>query len=231
MRIVPRRWGAVVLLACAAAAAAARGAHGQAAADTGRFEAEIRAFEQRDREAPPPRDPVLFVGSSSIGMWCALDRDFPGLAVLNRGFGGSEMRDVLHYAERVVLPYRPRTIVLYEGDNDLASGRTPDEVHDAFRRFAALVRDRLPGTRLVYLAIKPSPARAPLLARVRATNARLREDARRDPSITYVDVFTPMLRRDGRPRPELFGGDGLHMNSAGYAVWRAALAPALGAAR
>ena len=225
LRASLRGRAAAALLACGAVAPSARGQ--AAAADTGRFEAEIRQFEQQDRESPPPRDAVLFVGSSSVRMWCTLDRDFPGIAVVNRGFGGSEMSDVLHYAERVVVPYRPSVVVVYAGDNDLASGKTPAQVHDGFRRFAALVRERLPGTRVVYLAVKPSPARAGLLARVRATNALLREDARRDSLVAYVDVFTPMLRRDGRPRQDLYGADGLHMNSAGYALWRARLAPAL----
>ena len=197
--------------------------------DTGRFESEIRAFEAHDREMPPPQNAVLFVGSSTIRMWCTLDRDFPALRVVNRGFGGSEMSDLLFYAPRVVLPYRPRTIVLYEGDNDLAAGKTPADVRDAFRRFTALVRERLPDTRLVYVSIKPSLAREKLLPQIRAANAMLRDDARRDGRIVYVDLFAPMLRADGKPRPELFGGDGLHMNSAGYALWRATLLPVLGA--
>jgi lysophospholipase L1-like esterase len=141
------------------------------------------------------------------------------------------MSDLLFYAARVVLPYRPSTIVLYEGDNDLAAGKTPAEVHAAFQRFTALVRERLPDTRLVIVSVKPSVAREKLLDATRTTNALLRDDARRDPHLTYVDVFTPMLGRDGRPRAELFGGDGLHMNSAGYALWRAALLPVLAAKR
>ena len=201
------------------------------APDTARFEGEIAAFERRDREAPPAPGGVLFVGSSSIRMWCMLGQDFPALRPLNRGFGGSRMDDLLHYAARVVLPYRPRVVVVYEGDNDLQDGRTPAQVHADYRRFAALVRERLPRTRLVYVAVKPSPSRARLLASQRALNALLRRDADADPLIDYADVFTPMLRRDGRPRPELFGADGLHMNSDGYAVWRAALAPVLAGIR
>ena len=195
--------------------------------DTGRFESEIRAFESRDRDAPPPPGAVLFVGSSTIRMWCTLDRDFPELKVVNRGFGGSEMSDLLYYTERVVLPYRPRTIVLYEGDNDLAAGKTPAEVRELFRRFTALVRGRLPDARLVYVSIKPSVAREKLLDATRAANAMLREDAARDAHLAYVDLFTPMLGRDGRPRAALFGGDGLHMNSEGYALWRRTLKPLL----
>ena len=197
--------------------------------DTGRFESEIRAYETRDREAPPPRNGVLFVGSSTIRMWCTLDRDFPELKVVNRGFGGSEMTDLLFYAERVVLPYRPRTIVLYEGDNDLATGKSPAQVRELFRRFTALVRERLPDARLVYVSIKPSVAREQLLAQTRAANAMLREDVARDAHLAYVDLFTPMLGPDGRPRAELFGGDGLHMNSEGYALWRRTLKPVLDA--
>jgi lysophospholipase L1-like esterase len=221
------RWGAAAV-ALLAILVVARPASGQAAtADSGRFEAEIRQFEQADRQAPPSPGGVVFVGSSSIRMWCTLDRDFPALRVLNRGFGGSELSDVLHYAERVVVPYRPRVVVLYAGDNDLASGKTPAQVGETARQFAALVHERLPRTRLIYVAVKPSPARVQLLPQVRATNALLRAAARRDSLATYVDVYTPMLGRDGRPRAELFGGDGLHMNSAGYALWRSLLAPAL----
>jgi lysophospholipase L1-like esterase len=200
-------------------------------ADTGRFGDEIAQFEQHDRTAPPPHGAVLFVGSSSIRMWCTLDRDFPELKVINRGFGGSEMSDVVHYASRVVIPYAPRTIVVYAGDNDLASGHTPAQVHEAFQRFAAIVHQQLPATRLVYIAIKPSTSRVKLLAQTRTTNALLRADARRDSLVTYADVYTPMLGRSGAPRAELFGADGLHMNSSGYAIWRTVLAPMLATTR
>jgi lysophospholipase L1-like esterase len=203
----------------------------QPAADSGRFEAEIRQFEEHDRTAPPPAGAVLFVGSSTIRMWCTLDRDFPKRRVVNRGFGGSEMSDLLRYVGRIVVPYRPATVVLYEGDNDLAAGKTPEEVHALFARFAALVHERLPDARLVYVSVKPSVAREKLLPQTRALNAMLRGDARRDPHAAYVDVFTPMLGRDGRPRPELFGSDGLHMNSAGYAIWTAAVERTLAGGR
>ena len=198
-----------------------------APADTGRFEGEIRAFEAADRISRPAAGSVLFYGSSSIRMWCTLDRDFPGLAVVNRGFGGSEMSDAVRYASRVVLPLRPATIVLYEGDNDLEAGRTPEQVRDGFRRFAAAVRGRLPATRLVVLSIKPSTARLALLPRMREANALLRAEVARDSLATFVDVFTPMLGADGRPRSDLFGPDSLHMNSTGYALWRSVLGPVL----
>ncbi len=224
----PVRWrrAAVRLVAACVVAVGAVPLRAQVT-NTARFADEIQAFEAHDRQTPPPSHAVLFVGSSSIRMWCTLDRDFPELRVINRGFGGSDMRDVLHYARQIVLPYRPRTIVLYAGDNDLAEGQTPAAIHAAFQEFAALVYAQLPDARLVYLAVKPSVARVQLLPQMRATNALIREDARHDARLTYVDVFTPMLRSDGRPRPELFGPDGLHMNSTGYALWRAVLDPVL----
>lgn len=197
--------------------------------DSTRFEGEIQAFEAADRAHPPAPGGVVFVGSSSVRLWCALDRDFPAARVVNRGFGGSTSAEVVRYAPRIVLPYRPRTVVVYAGDNDLAEGRTPADVQSAFRRLAAIVHAGVPEARLVILAVKPSPARVQLLAAVRATNALLAADVRRDPRATFVDVYTPMLGADGRPRGELFGGDGLHMNSAGYALWRERLAPVLAA--
>jgi lysophospholipase L1-like esterase len=164
-------------------------------------------------------------------MWCTLERDFPARHVVNRGFGGSEMRDLLQYAPRVVLPYRPATLVVYEGDNDLAAGASPDSVRGLYRRFTALVRERLPDARLVYVGVKPSVAREQLMPQARAFNAMLKADVARDPHLAYVDVWAPMLGRDGRPRAALFGPDGLHMSSAGYAIWTAAVERTLAATR
>lgn len=192
------------------------------------WEGEIRSFERADSLRPPPRGAVLFVGSSSIRLWESAERDFPGVSIVRRGFGGSEMADVLHYADRIVLPYAPRTIVLYAGDNDLAAGRTPEQVFADYRDFVELVRTRLPGTRVVYVAVKPSLARRQLIHAMRRTNALVRGYAARDPRhLAYVDVFTPMLDARGRPRAELFREDGLHMNARGYALWTRRLAPYL----
>lgn len=195
--------------------------------DSARFEPEIQAFEHEDSLTPPPQHPVLFVGSSSIRMWCTLERDFPSLEVLNRGFGGSESSDAIHYADRVIVRYHPRAIVLYEGDNDLAAGKTPARVAADLDSLVGLIHQRVPEAPVYFLAIKPSPSRARLLPAMRATNALVRRAAARDTLLTYVDVFTPMLDRAGRPRVALFGADSLHMNSAGYALWRSTLLPYL----
>jgi lysophospholipase L1-like esterase len=193
------------------------------ALDPTRFEPEIRAFEASDRASPPPPGGVVFVGSSSIKNWTSVAADFPDLSVLNRGFGGSTMADVVHYADRVVLPYRPRLIVLYAGDNDLAEGRTPDQVVADYRTFVGKVRSRLPATRVVYVSIKPSPSRRAYMDRAREANGRIRSEMAGDTLQTYVDVFTPMLNAGGQPKPELFLADSLHMNRAGYRLWRGLL--------
>ncbi len=186
---------------------------------------EIVRFEAADRLTPPRPGGVLFVGSSSIRLWPALEADFPGVNVLQRGFGGSELSDVVHYAPRIVLPYRPRLIVLYAGDNDLAAGKSPVAVFRHYRAFVALVLRELPETRIAFIAIKPSGARWALVEQVRAANALVRRYTASDPRLLYVDVFTPMLGPDGMPREELFVADRLHMNARGYALWRDLLVP------
>ena len=186
-----------------------------------RWQAAVDAFAAADRAHPPAPHPVLFIGSSSIRLWSALAGDFPGRAVINRGFGGSRIPDATHYADRLVAPYRPRAIVLYAGDNDLAEGCTPEQVRDAFAAFVRRVRALDSRVPIAFIAIKPSVARAELLPRIRRANALVREYARTRQGLGYLDVFTPMLGPDGRPQARWFGPDGLHMNRDGYALWSA----------
>ena len=187
----------------------------------------MQRFAAEDAAQPPPSGAVLFVGSSSIRLWDTLAQDFPGVATINRGFGGSEIRDSTWYADRIVVPYAPRTIVFYAGENDLNSGRSPQQVRDDFRAFVRRVRSELPRTRIVLVSIKPSPLRAAQLPAQRQANALLREEVAKTKNAAFVDVTTPMLGADGRPRAELFGEDRLHMNAAGYAIWRERIAPHL----
>ena len=193
--------------------------------DPRRFEADILAFEAADRASPPPLGGVVFVGSSSIKNWTGVAADFPGIPVLNRGFGGSILADVVYYESRIVLPYRPRLVVLYAGDNDMVEGRTPERVLGDYRTFVARLRSTWPSARVVYVSIKPSPSRRIYIDRVRETNQRIRAEIARDSLQAYADVFTPMLDATGQPRPELFLADSLHLTRAGYLLWRALLAP------
>ncbi|MEX2400983.1 MAG: SGNH/GDSL hydrolase family protein [Rhodothermales bacterium] len=190
-----------------------------------RWEADIRAFEAADAATPPEPGGVLFVGSSSIRMWTTLSEDFEGMNVLNRGFGGSQMTDVIHYAHRIVVPYAPRLIVLYEGDNDVAAGKSPEEVFRDYLRFVALARNQLPDSRIAFIAVKPSLARWNLAPEMQRVNRLVESHAANHAYLDYIDVWEPMLGENGEPMPDLFLDDGLHMNERGYAIWTEAVAP------
>ena len=194
---------------------------------TDRWEPEVQTWEEEDRRNPPRPGGVLFIGSSSIRLWKTLAGDFPGVPVINRGFGGSEIADSTDLAHRIVVPYRPRLIVLYAGDNDLANHRTPRQVRDDFAAFVARVRKDLPNVRIAFISIKPSLARAHLLEKMREANALVRDYAAGQKGVVFIDVFTPMMAAEGKVRPELFVEDGLHLNRAGYDLWRSVIAPAL----
>ena len=189
------------------------------------FEPEILAFEAADRASPPPMGGVVFTGSSSFRLWTNVAADFPGVPLLNRGFGGSILPEVVQLAPRLVLKYRPHLVLLYAGDNDINAGRTPTDVLNDYRTFASTVHSALPTARIAFVSIKPSPSRWALVDRMREANRLVQQEISRDTLATYVDVFTPMIGADGRPRAELFGPDSLHMTRAGYLIWRAKLAP------
>ena len=191
------------------------------------FEPAIRAFEAQDRTNPPPRDAVLFVGSSSIRLWTNAPAAFPEHTILNRGFGGSHTSDLNVFFDRIVTPYRSSLIVLYEGDNDIAAGKSPEQVLADFNQFAQMMREKLPESRVAFIAIKPSPSRLKYLEQSREANRLIREAIAQQPGWVYVDVFTPMLNADGEPRGEMFRSDRLHLNDEGYQLWADILRPVL----
>lgn len=191
------------------------------------FAADIAGFVEADRAAMPAPGGVVFVGSSSIRLWPALAQDFPFVHIVQRGFGGSQLADATRYADRIVIPYRPRLVVLYAGDNDINAGRTAQQVYDDYLAFVARVRRDLPGQRIAFISIKPSPARASQIDTARAANALIRDHAAKGKGLVFIDVFTPMLGPDGAPDPGLFGPDRLHLNAAGYALWRRLVEPVL----
>jgi lysophospholipase L1-like esterase len=206
--------------------AVAFAAFGQARQFSGnKWETDIKKFEESDRKNPPPKGLVVFIGSSSIRLWHRLTEDFPGIKTINRGFGGSEIADSTFYVDRIVTPYRPKMVVLYAGDNDLADGKTAQQVFEDYKAFVERVHRTLPTTKIAFISIKPSPARASLLQSVKDANGLIYAYALHDKRLIYIDVFTPMLGKDGSPRPELFGPDRLHMNSEGYALWKLVVAP------
>ncbi|MEX2114735.1 MAG: SGNH/GDSL hydrolase family protein [Pirellulales bacterium] len=191
------------------------------------LEEEIQAFEAADVKSPPPPHPILFVGSSSIVMW-DLPKSFPGLSVLNRGFGGSRIGDSVYFFDRIVLKYQPRTIVFYAGDNDLAEGyMTPEAVLADFQEFVSKVRAVLPKTPIVFIAIKPSIDRWQLIDSIRKTNGLIKKFIESVPLVTYIALEPVMLGTNGKPRKELFLDDGLHLSTQGYKVWTTLVAPHL----
>lgn len=190
------------------------------------WEADMQRFEAADAQSTPPRGGVLFIGSSSIRFWDTLAQDFPGVPVINRGFGGSELRDSTWYADRIIVPYAPRQILIYAGDNDLNAGRTPQQLRADFIAFVERVRRDLPKAKIAYISNKPSPSRAQLLPVQRAANTLIAAEAKRL-GVDYIDIFTPMLDASGQPDESLFIEDRLHMNRAGYVIWQRAIAPYL----
>ena len=191
-----------------------------------RWEETIQAFEEKDKENPPPQGAVLFIGSSSIRGWDLVE-SFPGLPAINRGFGGSHVSDSVEFAHRIAIPYKPKTVVLYAGDNDIASGKTPETVLNDFKVFVKIIHSSLPTTRIVFVPIKPSISRWNLIGEMRKANAMIREICEQDQRLQYVDIDTPMIGPDGRPRVELFKDDGLHLNKEGYKLWSALVYPYL----
>ncbi len=189
-----------------------------------RWQQSFESFERSDRAQAPSAGGVVFVGSSSISLWEDLAAQFPKQHIVQRGLGGARMADLARYADRLVLPYRPRVVVVYAGDNDLAMGDTPDAIVAACDALVRQVQRALPEARIKVMSIKPSPSRDALLPQVRHTNDLLETYAKTHEGVDFVNVFTTMLDRTGHARAELFRSDALHLNPAGYALWREALA-------
>lgn len=186
-----------------------------------RWDASLAAFEASDKANPPAAGGVLFVGSSSIRLWNGLETEFQSLpVVVKRGFGGSRMLDCTQHLHALVIPYKPRLVLVYAGDNDLADGRTPAQVLQSFTKFVDGVRESLPDTRIAYISVKPSPSRLALMPQIRRTNELIRDYIQHTGNTDFIDIFTPMLDPQGNPRVDLFRDDMLHLNSQGYALWK-----------
>ncbi|HTL69413.1 MAG TPA: SGNH/GDSL hydrolase family protein [Lacunisphaera sp.] len=198
-----------------------------AAADPAHWAGEIDVLTRDDAAHPPPSRGIVFVGSSSIRFWDSLAADFPGRPVIRRGFGGSELADSVYYFDRIVLPYHPATVVVYAGDNDIAAGKSPETVANDFRALVARTHATLPDTRVLFIAMKPSPSRWHLHEQYERGNRLIADQCAADPLLAFVDVWSAMLDAKGQPRPELFRPDMLHMKPAGYAIWVRLLTPLL----
>jgi lysophospholipase L1-like esterase len=191
-----------------------------------RFEKEIRAFEFVDSIHFPQRDAILFTGSSSIRLWKSLSNDFKPLPVLNRGFGGATTPEVNYYYDRIVTRYHPSVIVLYTGENDLAfEGSYVDRAINSLKEFVKQTHEKLPLTRIIYISIKPSPARWKFRQTFDQFNERIRAEFADDHQFTFADIRPSMLTKDSLPMPDIYKSDSLHMNQRGYEIWARELKP------
>ena len=203
--------------------------HAQDLPDPTRFEAAIQRFEEADRASPPPQNAIVLTGSSSIMYWNNdAPTDLAPLTVIPRGFGGSIMHDLLHYLDRVVLAYKPRAVLIYEGDNDTGRNQIPNDViMQHVQQGIARIHDELPDTRIYLLSVKPSVARVATWPVASELNQRYRALAASDSRIHFVDVATPFLQTDGKVMTDIFVDDNLHLNEKGYDIWAATIRQAL----
>lgn len=193
------------------------------------FHDEIQSFKKEDSVTTPPKNAILFVGSSSFRLWTSLKDDFRMHSVINRGFGGSSLPDVIRYANDIIVPYEPSQVVIYCGENDLAASDTVTSqiVFERFQTLFEIIRKQLPNASVAFVSIKPSPSRAHLLPKVIAANDLIREFLKKHQKTAYIDVFSAMVDQQGNPKPDLFVEDKLHMNQKGYAIWVEKIGPYL----
>ena len=201
------------------------------AQDPTRFADFVNSISERDKTSPPPDGVVLFVGSSSIRMWSGMAKAFPHHEVLNRGFGGSQFSDLIYFADQLIFAYKPSRILIYEGDNDISAGKKTGIILRDARKLVKMIQQRLPGVTIAFISPKPSVARWQLKKQYEKTNAKLKALAARKAGVDYIDVWYPSLGEDGKPRPETFIQDNLHMNEKGYAIWEEVIGAYLGAGK
>lgn len=192
------------------------------------FAKEIHHFKRSDSLQAPPKNAIVFVGSSSFRMWKDVQEDFPGHTIINRGFGGSSLPHVIEYADEIIIPYQPKQVVIYCGENDFTADTVTSKVVTG--RFISLftkIREALPKAHIVFVAMKPSPSRQHLMPKIADANNAIRDFLDTQRRTAFVNIWDAMLDKNGSPRKELFLKDMLHMNEKGYAIWQKAIAPHL----
>ena len=190
----------------------------------------IEKFRRQDKRDPPPTHAILFTGSSSIRFWSSLEHDMAPYTVINRGFGGSMIHQVLHYAEEIIVPYQPAAIFLYAGENDIAGlwltrKHSAEEVCENFEEFCRHVQHHLPDVPVHYISIKPARSRQKYWPEMQRANRMIEQFCETDKRLRYIDIVPAMQTETGETRSELFSFDGIHMNEKGYAVWTKVIRP------
>jgi lysophospholipase L1-like esterase len=191
------------------------------------FYKEIQAFKAADNLNLPAKDAIVFVGSSSFAMWTNVKDYFPGYKIINRGFGGSGLKDAIEYEDDIIAPYHPKQVVIYSGENDIAANVSANDVLKRFTTLFNMIRRDLPKANIVYVSIKPSPSRQKFMPVMADANAKIKKFLASQKNTVFVDVYSKMLDTLGNPRGELFREDSLHMKRVGYEIWREQLTPVL----
>ena len=193
------------------------------------FASEIAAFKKADSIKYPPQNAILFVGSSSFRIWQNVQTYFPAHTIINRGFGGSNLPDVIRYADDIIFPYHPKQIVIYCGENDIASSDTVTAqiVLERFKTLFQIIRNRMPNVPVLFVSIKPSPSRWALKNKMMEANELIKKYLKKKKHTNFVNVWNAMLGPDGKPIGSLFLSDNLHMNASGYAIWQKIIEPFL----
>ena len=217
-----RRWGPLLGLAFFVTAQV----HGQDPSH--RFEANVLAYEKSDKTNPPPRNAILLVGDSQFYRWKTLHEDLPGYTIINRGIDSFQMSDLLFYADRLVMPYEPRMIVLHIGGNDTHAGRSPADVLKDFQSFVAKVRAKMPRVTIAFTSLTPGPGRWSEAPQRKETNQIIKDYVATQSGLLFIDLWDVMLKSDGRPRQDLWVADGVHPNHEGYLLRVKIMGPLLG---
>ena len=194
--------------------------------NSARWEKEISTYEASDATNRPAPGCIVFVGSSSIRLWKTLAADFPGLPVVNRGFGGSQLADSVNYADRIVIPYQPKQVIIYAGGNDINAKKDPEVVFGDFVALVEKIRKALPKAKIAYISVAPNPARWAQVEKVRRVNELAEAYCQRH-GLYFINVYPLMLGPDGLPKPDIYVADRLHMNPKGYEIWQKAVGPYL----
>ena len=190
---------------------------------------DIQGFKKSDAAAFPPKDAILFIGSSSFTMWKDVQNYFPAHTIINRGFGGSSLPDVIRYADDIIVPYSPKQIVIYCGENDFAGSDTVTAqlVFARFKQLFSIIRDHYAKVKITYVSMKPSPSRFRLMPKMLEANLLIKNFLKKKKKTSFVDVYYSMLEADGKPIESIFLADKLHMNANGYAIWQKLIEPHL----
>ncbi|GAC1451089.1 MAG: SGNH/GDSL hydrolase family protein [Chitinophagaceae bacterium] len=193
------------------------------------FYNEIQAFKKKDEAQLPAKHSILFVGSSSFTKWTDVQDYFPGYPIINRGFGGSALPDVIRYAGDIIFPYQPKQVVIYCGENDLAASDTVTAatVVKRFKTLFAMIRKKLGDVPVLFVSLKPSPSRCRLFPKMKEANAQIKSFLLKNKKTAFGDVYSRMLDKDGEPKKDIFLADNLHLNAKGYAIWKKVIEPYL----